>query len=372
MTSRRSFLAAVGGTAAAGLLPPPRAQAQAPPPPSLPPVPRVNGGINIQPARLLDPAATPDTPGLDPAVVDALLATAYGLGFAQARIPISWNRFGHDFFASIPYVRACRALGLDVLCVLTQATGLDFAQALSQPGVRTPLLRAYLQIFASDVAPAPGVSSAGRVAFQILNEPVHSLGVAPNVYLRRLLAPTYLALKNEAPELAVVAAAEVGTPEGVLRVRTLLETGLEDLCDEVAYHVYDPRVIPLLAGLARKPVRVTETGADGPAQHRAWVEEVVPRIAREIAGVAEIDLYVLYDGAPGRYQLVDLARDPDGSVRVVAESDALLALYVERVAAATQGATTSAYRDLVPDVTVYFPTAADAEAAAAVPPLAFP
>lgn len=367
MTSRRRFLAALGGAAAASLGPR-RARGQALPPP----VPRVNGGINVQAARLLAPGASPDTPGLDPAVVDALLATVYTLGFARARITISWNRFGHDFFAAIPYVRACRALGLDVLCLLSQVTGLDFAQALSQPNVRTPLLRAYLRIFASEVTPLPGVARAGKVAFQILNEPVNSLGVAPGVYLRRLLAPTYLALKNEAPDLSVVAAAEVGTPEGVLRMRTLLESGLEDLCDEVAYHVYDSRVIPLLVGLARKPVRVTESGADGPDRHRAWVEEVFPRIEREIAFVSEIDFYVLYDAAPGRYQLVDLARDPDGTLRVVAESEALLSLYVERVAAATGGATTAAYRDLVPDVTSYFPTAEDMALAASVPPLVFP
>ena len=338
----------------------------------LPPAPRVNGGVNIQAARLFAPDVSPKTPGLDPAVVDALLATAYALGFARARITISWNQFGHDFFAAIPYVRACRALGLDVLCLLSQASGLDFAQALSQPNVRTPLLRAYLRIFASEIAPVPGVERAGRVAFQILNEPVHSLGIAPGVYLRRLLAPTYGALKVEAPELPVVAAAEVGTPEGVLRVRTLIESGLEDLCDEVAYHIYDPRVIPLLAGLARKPVRVTESGADGPSRHRAWVEEVFPRIEREIAGVSEIDLYVLYDAAPGRYQLIDLARDPDGTLRVVPESDALLSLYAERVAAAAGGAPLAAYRELVPDVTRFFPTAEDVAIADEVPPLVFP
>ncbi len=367
MSSRRRFLAALGGTAAAGLASR-RARAQT----LLPPLPRVNGGINIQAARLIAPGVTPLTPGLDPDLVDAQLATAYTLGFARTRITISWNRFGHDFFAAIPYVRGCRALGIDVLCLLSQTPGLAFAQALSLPNIRTPLLRAYLAIFASDVAPAPGVVRAGRVAFQILNEPVHSLGIAPGVYLRRLLAPTYLALKNEAPELPVVSAAEVGTPDGVLRMRALIESGLEDFCDEVAYHVYDPRIIPLLGGLAHKPVHVTESGADGPALHRAWVEEMFPRIQREIAGVTAIDLYVLYDARPGHHQLVDVVRDPDGILRVFSESDALISLYVERLREVTQGAISAEYRDLVPDVHVYFPTMEDAALAAAVPTLGLP
>ncbi len=323
-------------------------------------------------ARLLAPGVTPDTPGLEPAVVDAQLAVLYALGFASARVTISWNRFGHDFFAAIPYVRACRALGIDVLCLLSQSAGLDFVQALSQPNLRTPLLQAYLGIFASEVAPAPGVARAGSVAFQVLNEPVHFLGIAPGVYLRRLLAPVYLTLKDEAPELVVVAAAEVGTPEGVLRMRALIESGLEDFCDQVAYHVYDPRVIPLLGGLARKPVRITESGADGPTLHRAWVEEVFPRLLREIAGVTGVDLYVLYDSNPGHYQLVNLARDRDGTLRVFSESDALVSLYVERLGAATAGAPTASYRDLVPDVTAYFPTAEDVAITASVPPLGSP
>jgi hypothetical protein len=330
----------------------------------------VNGGINVQPVRLL--GGSPGTPGIDPAILDAQLATVYSLGFAQARITVSWNRFGNDFFAAIPYVRACRALGIDVIAVLTQFSGFDFAQALSQPSVRNPLLRACAEIFASPVAPAPGVVQAGAIAFQVLNEPVNSLGITPGVYLSRLLAPSYRVLKDAAPEVPVIAAAEVGTPEGVLRLRSMLAAGLEDDCDEVACHVYDRDVIPLLAGLARMPVRVTESGADGTARHRGWVETVFPEIARRIAGVREIHYYVLHDAAPGRYQLIDLVREADGNIRVVPESTDLLALYAQRVAQAAGDVPRAGYRDFVPDVTVYFPTNEDLARTQEVPPLVFP
>jgi hypothetical protein len=364
VTSRRQFLAGLAGATALGIRPGPlRAQA-------LLPAPRVNGGINLQPVRLL--GGSPDTPGIDPAIVDAQLATVYALGFQQARITVSWNRFGNDFFAAIPYVRACRALGLDVVALLSQFSGFDFAQALSQPNVRNGLLRACVDIFAAPVPPAPGVERAGALAFQVLNEPVNSLGVAPGVYLSRLLTPAYRVLKDAAPDVPVIAAAEVGTPEGVLRLRALFAAGLEDDCDEVAYHVYERGVIPLLEGLARKRVRVTESGADGTALHRDWVETVFPEILERIAGVGEIHYFVLHDAAPGRHQLVDLVREPDGGVRVVPESHDLLGLYARRVAEAAAGLPRAAYRDLVPDVTVYFPTAEDVARTREVPPLVFP
>lgn len=364
MRSRREFLETLAFAAGLGL----RARsagAQAPLP-----VPRVNGGINLQPARLLD--ATPDTPGIDPAVVDAQLAAVYALGFAQARITVSWNRFGHDFFAAIPYVRACRALGLDVIAVLSQFTGFDFAQAISQPNLRGPLLRAIVDIFAAPVSPAPGVERSGAIAFQVLNEPVNSLGIAPGVYLSRLLAPSFRVLKDAAPDVPVIAAAEVGVPEGVLRLRAMLQAGLEQSCDELAYHVYDRDVIPLLEGLARKPVRVTESGADGTALHRAWVETVFPEISARIAGVREIHYYVLFDAAPGRHRLVELATDAEGALRAVSESAELVALYAERVARASAGVPRAAYRDLVADVRLYFPTAEDLARTQEVPPLVLP
>lgn len=363
MTSRRAFLAAAGGLVLGGGR---VGHAQV-----LPRVPLINGGINIQPARLLGNAG-PDVPGIDPSVVEAQLEAAYALGFEQARVTVSWNRFGNDFFAAIPYVRACRALGLDVVAVLSQFSGFDFAQALSQPAVRNPLLRACAQIFGAPVPAAPGVERAGSVAFQVLNEPVNSLGIAPGAYLSRLLAPAYRVLKDAAPELPVVAAAEVGTPEGVLRLRALFAAGLEASCDEVAYHVYDARVIPLLEGLARKPVRITESGVAGTERHRAWVEQVFPELRRRIAGVREIHYFVLYDGHPRRYRLLDLSRGPDGGVQVVAESADLVASFARRVSEAAGATPRASYRELVPDVRAYFPTAEDLALTQAVPPLVLP
>ncbi len=365
MTSRREFLGAVYGAAGLWVLPR-HARGQG----LLPPVPRINGGINVQPARLL--GGSPGTPGIDLQLVDAQIATVYALGFEQVRVTVSWDRFGSDFFAAIPYVRACRALGIDVVAVLSQFSGFDFAQSVSQPPVRNPLLRACASIFASPVTPAPGVEGAGAIAFQVLNEPVNSLGIAPGVYLSRLLAPAYRVLKEAAPDVPVIAAAEVGTPQGVLRLRALFAADLEASCDEVAYHVYDQRVIPMLAGLARKPVRVTESGADGTARHQDWVARTFPEIQRTIRDVAAIYYFVLYGGAPGGHRLVDIARRADGSMAVVPESADLIDLYAGRVAAATGGEPRAAYRDLVPDLALYLPTAEDIELTRTVPPLVFP
>lgn len=357
---RREFLRVGAGcalSAASGLTRPSRAAAD-----PLPAVPRVNGAINIQPLRRFErvPSATP--PLIVPELVDLQMRALYELGFEAIRLTISFNRFGPDFLAAIPYARAARALGIDVLGVMMDFAGFDLVQALSRRPTRVEVLDAYLAIFDGIVAPASsGVARTGSFALQVLNEPTHFLGLSPDAYVRQFLAPVYDDLKEKAPELLVVSAAEVGTLEGYLRVRTMFETGLESFCDRVAYHVYSRLVIPLFAGLAHKPVWVTESGVEGTENHLGWVRDVFPEIRRVIGGVERVFYYELFDFEPRRFRLLDIVPDPELGFRPVVESTALFDDLSRRVTKAMGGAPHAGYRDLVPDIRAYFPTPADLE-----------
>ena len=98
---RRDFLRlGLSGLATAGF--------QAAPPV---PVPRVNGGINVQPFRRLEPNAGFTPPLILPELVDAQMKALYELGYQHVRLTLSFDRFGPDFVSGIPYVRAARALG---------------------------------------------------------------------------------------------------------------------------------------------------------------------------------------------------------------------------------------------------------------------
>src|SRR5262245_24460828 len=164
---RRAVLGLLGGVAAA----PEALLAQALPATSspLPRVPRVNGAINIPPLRSLDPAAD-QLPNIEPEIVDAQVRALYELGFAAIRVTVSFSRFGPDFLAAIPYVRAARALGIDVLALLADFSGYDLAQAVARPRTREEVLRTIVAIFGPGPAPAGGAGFVGGVAWQVLNE----------------------------------------------------------------------------------------------------------------------------------------------------------------------------------------------------------
>ena len=182
----------------------------------LPALPRVNGGINVQPLRRM--GQTPVTPDVDvpliqPELVDLQMQAVYELGFEWLRITISFDRFGPDFVAAIPYVRAARALGVNVLGILGQFEGLDLLRQLSRSSRREEVLRTYLTIFNDFVPPATNaVESPGLFALQVLNEPTNFSGISPRTYVREFLAPVYEELKNQDPQLTVAAAARWVTP----------------------------------------------------------------------------------------------------------------------------------------------------------------
>lgn len=327
------------------------------PRPRSPIVPRVNGGINVQPLRRLDPGAGTTPPLIVPGLVDAQMRSLYELGFEQMRITISFGRFGPDFLAAIPYVRAARALGIDVVGVIGQFTGFDLVQALSHPDTREEVLEVYFQIF-DDFVPraSEAVPRAGAFSAQILNEPTHFLGIAPETYVREYLRPSYAHLKEDDPSMTIVSAAPIGSAEGILRMRRMIETGLELYCDRVAFHVYALRFLPELARLTERTVWITESAVGGNERHLDWMTGSYERIRREIPDVERIFWFDLFDLEPGIFRLIDLQESADGSFEPVAESRDAVAFLLERVESALGGATPASYRELVADIALYFPT----------------
>jgi hypothetical protein len=241
------------------------------------------------------------------------------------------------------------------------------ARALHDDRRRAEILALYAKIFAP--APAPvlpglgglGPGGAGRIAFQVLNEPVGFAGVPPDVYVREILAPCRQDLRDLAPQVIVVAAAEAGNRAGPPRMRAMLEAGLESMGDRSAYHVYTRELIPMLSDHVRQIVWVTESGSAGTASHLAWVRDVFPEIRERIGDVLRIFYFDLFDPERGAYRVIDVARAGEGYSAVV-ESTALHEYWSGRVSEAAAGRPVVAFDALVPDIGAYFPTAADVAA----------
>jgi hypothetical protein len=327
-------------------------------------VPKVNGAINVHPLRCLGCLPTDST--IDPALVALQLAAAYELGFDGIRITAPFGD-RYSLLAAIPYARAARALGIDAVVLLADFSGLTLARALHDGSRRAAILKAYATLFAPAPTPlAPdlgglGPGGTGRIAFQILNEPVGFVGLPPEVYVQELLAPCYAELKRVEPGVIVVAAAEAGNLSGPPRVRAMLEADLESVCDRIAYHVYNREIIPMLSDHVRRIVWVTESGTRGTAGHLAWVREVIPEIVARIADALRVFYFDLFDLDRGGYRVIDIAAEGEGYSAIV-ESGALHEYWSARVAEAASGRPLLPFATLVPDVRAYFPTAADLEA----------
>ena len=328
-----------------------------------PPVPRVNGAINIQPIRRFGPEQEPKNVDIIPRIIDLQMRALYELGFDSIRLTLSFAELGFNLLGAIPYVRAARALGIDVCGIVGQFGFFhDLANVLADPERRRRVLDGYLTLYASPVAPAARkIERTGEVSLQILNEPTNFLGIPPVDYVRRFLLPSYEHLKSVAPGLTVLSAAPVGEKIGVRRAYDMLGADLEDACDVVGLHVYDREVIPELAGLTSKPVWITETGAVGPEHHLGWVREVYPEIRRGLPHVQRIFFFELFDLAPRAFRILDLAEREDGSITSEVESTALYDELVANVERAAGAGPRARYEELVPDITAYLPTAEDAE-----------
>ncbi len=324
-------------------------------------LPRVNGGINVQPLRRFDEVNDFTPPLIVPELVLLQLRALYELGFESMRMTLSFNGFGPDFFAAIPYVRAARALGIHVLGILGQfGHGFDLYRALADPARRPRVLDAYLRIFATPVQPASKrLQEPGGISLQVLNEPAESRGIHPGDYVLRFLAPTYAELKRMRPDLEVVSAASVGRRAGLLRLRTMLAYGLEGVCDTVGVHVYDDRLIDDLRGLLSLPAAVTESGAHGTANHLPWVTGVFPRIREALVPLRGIYYFDLFDGEPDGFRLMAIEQRPDGSFVSRYESTDLVAYLQERVRGAAGPGRYATFEELVPSLDPYLPTAED-------------
>lgn len=349
---RRDFLRAIAGFALAG-----KAGAFSMVRPVL--APRVTGGINIQPLRRFDQVTDFTPPVIVPELVDIQLREVYELGFDTARITLSFANFGPDLVAGITYVRALRALGINVLGILDQfGTGSDLTRALVDPVKRGVVLDTYLALFASDVLPArPRVGTTGSVAFQVMNEPSNFRGLSPEDYVRLLLRPVYSDLKARRPDLPVVAAATVGGRDGVIRLQRMLRAGLEAYCDIIAIHVYDERVIPLLPQALDRPVWVTESGVLGAANHLGWYLTTLPRL-QAMPQVERVFYFDLFDFGADAFRLISIEQTERGFIRQV-ESNALYAHLSGLVRTAAAGRPIFPYSRLVPDVRRYLPTDSD-------------
>jgi hypothetical protein len=328
------------------------------PPAPLPALPRVNGGLNLQPIRRAGPLMG-EPPTVGPDLVELQTQILYELGFSSMRITLTFESFNQNFLAAVPYVRAARALGLDVVGVMADFRGFDLIRALVEPRARRRVIEAYLGVYGAPVqAASAAIPRVGSFSLQVLNEPTHFFGIDPSVYVRDFLAPVYEDVKRLDPELPVVGAASVGNVDGVLRTREMIQTGLESVCDLVAYHIYSELTLPMLEELTDLPVLVTESGAAGPSKHRPWVEQVFPRIRTGIQGVREVFYFDLLDAEPNRWRAIDVRVDEAGVAHPVAESPELLQLWIDRVQAATD-VPHAPFSELVPDFTAYAPTELD-------------
>jgi len=345
---RRDFLQAAAGVALAGragALPIARRRRVL--------APRITGGIDIHPLRRFDQVSDFTPPVIVPELVDIQLREAYELGFNAVRTTLSFNNFGPDLVAGIMYVRALRALGIDVLGIIEQfGTGADLTRALIDPRKRAVVLDTYVALFASEVAPARRrIGPSGNLTFQVMNEPTNFRGISPEDYVRLLLRPVYLDLKARRPDIPVVAAAPVGGRDGVIRLERMLRAGLEAYCDVIAVHVYDERVIPLLPRALDRPVWVTESGVADKANHLDWYLRTLPML-QALPQVERVFYFDLFDNQPDAFRLISIAQTEEGFVRSV-ESEELYAHLTDLVRTAAADQPIFPYSRLVPDVRRY-------------------
>lgn len=353
MSTRREFLQA---GLALGLV----GQHGGPPPRGYPPLPRANGGVNVQPLRRLDTVSDFTPPIVRPELVALQLRAVYELGFRSMRVTLSFNEFGPDFFGAIPYVRCARALGIRVVGILEQfGNGYDLLRALTDPERRRRVLSAYLDVFAAPVTPASErVHEPGPLVLQILNEPTEARGLEAGDYVQRVLAPVFADLQELAPDTEVLAAAPVGRRAGLWRLREMLVHGVERVCHRVAIHVYNRDLIADLVGLVRSPIEVTETGVMGTSRHLQWYTKTIPEIREQLEDVREIHWFDLFDFEPGAFRILDIHETEDGATSSVESGDLYRALG-EQVATAAGSRRHASFQELVPDMTPYLPTGAD-------------
>jgi hypothetical protein len=321
-------------------------------------VPKVNDAINIHPLREPVNESSPLSTRIVPELIARQLELVYELGFDGARFTVPLFVRG-DFFAGLTYARVARSLGIDAVVVISDFAGYQLASALADDRKRPVVLHLYQELMRPVIAPVGPAPRPGRLAFQILNEPGHFLGLPPDLYVQRILIPSFRFVRAVDPENLTVGAAEVGNADGPERMRAMLDAGLEEACDRVAYHVYDRRILPRLRNHVRGLTWVTESGVGDPARHLRWVRDVFPEIRGALPEVSRVFFYDLYDPDPRRFRVIDIVSRA-GGVDVTVESPELVAYWRARIAAAAGPTPLVTFREIVPDMQRFLPTAADA------------
>lgn len=323
-------------------------------------VPKVNDAINVHPLRRFGPDPNPLAPVITPELVEIQLRFVYEKGFDGMRMTAPLTGRG-DFFAALTYARAARSLGIDAVMIVSDFSGFVLAGALSEPVLRTLVLRMYQDLFGVVITPGRARPRLGRIAFQILNEPAHFLGIPPDTYVRNILKPSFELLRRRDPDGLVVGAAEVGNVDGPERMRAMLAAGLEDSCDRIAYHIYSEKIIPLLKDDVNALTWVTESGVPRTESHLGWVRDTFPTIRNTIRDVSRVFYYDLFDTDPGRFRVIDIApRGP--SFDVTPESKALIGFWEERVARSLGSREAIGFDEIIPRISAFLPTASDIRA----------
>jgi hypothetical protein len=116
-----------------------------------------------------------------------------------------------------------------------------------------------------------------------------------------------------------------------------------------------------VAALATKPVWITESGSRGAASHREWMTASFDRIRGAIPNVERIFWFDLFDTGEEGFRLIDIAPTLEGGFEVVPESSDALDFLHSRTDETLAGLPAIPYRDLVPDIMLYFPTEEDFE-----------
>ena len=333
--------------------------------------PKVNGGINIQPVRRLDRDQNEKVPVIVPELVALQMRTVYELGFDGIRLTVPYGDRA-NFVGAIPYVRAARALGIDAVVVLSNFSGFVVARACSTStrARGAEALRAAGHGAGSDRGrPNAGRAGAGGDRTDRLPGPERARPLLRHP-ARRVRARAAGSLPRDLhelnPQIIVVAAAEVGTLDGPPRMRAMFEAGLEDVCDRVAFHIYDPAVIPALSANVKGLVWVTESGAAGTDRHLSWVRDTDEEIRRRSSPTSRASS-TSTSTTPTRekYRLIDIQLQ-GATYRAVAESADLYAYFAGNVAQAAAGKPLLPFEKLIPDIRTYFPTPEDVQAYDAV------
>ena len=207
-------------------------------------------------------------------------------GHAPALATLSiggWKRAASDHYsllAAIPYVRRGACVGIDALVLIADFTGLTLAHALNDPGRRAAILPLYATLFATDALPlAPGLGGlgpgeTGRIAFQVLNEPVGFVGLPPDAYVRDVLKPCFAELHDIDSRIIVIAAAESGWSSRWPDARPVPRFGWDT--SSAAVTVELNRELELVARAVRAEPTALDVIAGGAADCRCAVVRLRP------------------------------------------------------------------------------------------------